>query len=246
MKPSVRHRLYYSVGVLLVVAAVAGLIISGAGTVGVWRLERAVVTGMETNFGLLDTTLQTTVDGLTVAEEALDQADAALSSLVATIETSGKSISDTEPLMETLAQVTTEDLPETISTTQIALESAQSSARVIDSTLTVLTSLPLLPVERYAPRVPLNEALEEVVTSLDTIPATLESMEGALTTTAGNLNTLEGQFAEIATSVAAINTSLSAARVVVTQYQQVVGSLQQQVASARVSLPRQVTALAGS
>jgi hypothetical protein len=232
------------VGILLLIAAVAGLMISLAGIVGVWRITAGIKTGMATTAAMLETTLQATADGLEIARLSLTQADESLETLAETVDTAGQSLGDTAPLIASLTQVTSTDLPETIRTTQGALVSAQASAETIDSTLRLITAIPLLPIQPYAPEVPLGQALQEVSDSLDAIPESLSSMETALADTADNLVTIERQLDDIALGVAGVSASLASAQDVVGQYTQVVASMQQQLSAARTILPRQLELVA--
>lgn len=238
-----RRSLFFFVGILLIAASVGGLAISITGIIGVWRVEKDMKAGLEDTLTLLDTNLQTTADGLRIAGRSLDQATGSLDTLGDAIQTTKKSVHDTIPLIDTVAQLTTRDLPTTISTTQQALTSAQSSARVVDSTLTILTSIPLLRVNRYQTQVPLGDALGDVSASLDPLPDSLSSMDESLANARGNLSTTEEQFDEIAVDIDDIGTSLTDAREVTTQYLQVVSGLQQQLASARNSLPGYIDAI---
>ncbi len=238
------RRFYAFIGVLLIGAAVAGLIISVAGTIGLWRVQRRITVGLDNAFALLDTTLQATTDGLDVAGQSLDQADQSLDTLVATIQTTGQTVSDTLPLIDAISQVTVHDLPVTISSTQTALASAQASAQVVDVTLAALTSIPFLPLAQYQPAVPLSDALGTVSDSLDHIPASLVSLEHSLATASTNLQTIEAQFDRIAADIDGLGLSLAAARSVINQYGQVVATLQAQLALARDNLPRQIDTIA--
>ncbi len=239
-----RRRVYRSIGLVVVLAAISGLLVSLAGIAGVWRVMRSMKTGLATTLDLAGTTLQTTSEAMAIAGGALDQADDSLSALVDTLQTAGQSLHDTIPLVDTLALVATEDVPETVLATQAALESAQVSAGVVDATLAVLTSIPLLPVERYEPGMSLSQALADVSASLDPISESLSSLQTPLADTRANLAAFEAQFAAVAGDVEQISLSLAEARGITEQYQQVITALQRQLDLARASLPRQLDRVA--
>jgi hypothetical protein len=239
-----RRRFYSIVGVLLIVAAIAGLAISVIGISGIWRIERSIVTNLKTTLDLLDTTLQTTADGITLAELSLDQASSSLNTLVDTIETTGKSVHDTIPLVESLTQVTTQDVPGTIAQTQVALQSAQASAQVIDTTLSIITSIPFLTIAPYSNQKPLADALKDVSSSLDPISASLSSLETTLNASVDNLSGMEKQLTQIAVDIRAINRSVTDAKTVTSQYLTQVATLQTQLDLARNRLPGALNAIA--
>jgi methyl-accepting chemotaxis protein len=239
-----KRSLLMIIGVLLILASLAGLVICIGGIYLAWQTRGTLVANVNQTLSLLETTLKATGDALVVANESLDTAGQSVDALSETIRTTGRSVTDTGPMIDALSQLTTEDLPQTIRTTQGALEAAQSSARVIDSTLRVVTAIPLLPVEPYNPQVPLSVSLGEVSQSLEPLPESLRSMQSSLTTARSNLDEIGGQFDTIATDVTEINASLTNAKDVIGQYQQVVGTLQAQLAQAKGGLPNLVNSLA--
>ena len=170
----------------------------------------------------MDSTLNTTADGLEVASNALDQADKSVDTLVNTIETTGKSVQDLVPVLDVLTTITTISLPDTILSTQKALDSAQTSAGIIDATLDFLSSIPFLGVKRSPTKAPLGDALGDVSASLDDVPTTLKSMDGSLTDARTNLGSIEGQFTAISDDIRKIGDSLATAKEVTIQYQDVV------------------------
>ena len=232
-----RTLIYRILGISLVLAALVGLAVAVIGITGVWKFEAKLLTSLQNTLDLLDTTLQTTADGRTLASDSLEKADTSLETLVSTIETTGKSVQDLVPLLDTLTSITTISLPETITSTQQALESAQTSAGIIDSTLQFIASIPFLGVKQSPTRAPLGDALGEVSDSLDDMPDTLRSMDGSLTSARSNLTTFEDHFTAISNNISQIGDSLDTARDVTAQYQEVVANLQTKVQQTREDLP---------
>lgn len=232
-----KRAIFSFLGILLVVASISGMAISIFGIVGLWRIEANIKTSVNETLALLDTALQTTSDGLAVASQSLDQADDSLAALVITIQAAGKSVEETLPLIDTLSSVTTRDLPQTISTSQQAIQSARVSANVIDSTMRTLAAVPFLGVAGYNNTVPLSDSLADLSNSLDPISDSLTSMEESLSASRDNLSDIGASSAEVAKNIAAIRASLGQARQVITQYESVVTTLQQQAAAARKNAP---------
>lgn len=228
---------YKIIGISLVLAALVGLVVAVIGITGIWKFEGKVLSSLQNTLKLLESTLETTADGLELANNSLDQADASLDKLVNTIETTGKSVQDLVPMLDTLTAITTIELPQTITSTQKALDSAQSSANIIDSTLQFIASIPFLGVKQAEPKAPLGDALGDVSKSLDQMPLTLRSMDGSLSEARTNLGSIEGQFTAIAEDINKIGDSLETAKEVTTRYQEVVATLQEKVTRARQDLP---------
>ncbi len=224
-------------GILLIAASLSGMAISVFGIVGLWRIEADIKTSMDDTLALLDTALQTTSDGLGIAAQSLEQADDSLGLLADTIRTTGKSVEETLPLIDALSTVTTQDLPQTIATSQQAIQSARVSANVIDGAMRTLSAIPLLGITGYNNTAPLSASLAELSRSLNPISTSLASIEEPLAASKGNLSAIGASSAEIAANVADIQTSLSQAREVTGQYQGLVETLLQQVVKARQNVP---------
>jgi methyl-accepting chemotaxis protein len=239
-----RRGFYFFIGILLIVAALAGLAISIVGIVGVWRVEQTMKAGVADTLDVLETTLNTTDDGLEIAGRSLDQAAASLSSLSTVFQTTGNSVRDSIPFLDTFGQITTQEIPETIQRTQTALQSAQSSAKVIDSTLQILTSIPFLPIERYDPEASLDDALGEASASLAPISDSLSLMSESVSNSADNLGAVAEQLDAMATNIGDIKSSLAEAKIVTTQYLEVISTLKEQLEAARNNLPGQLDVIA--
>ena len=224
-------------GFALVLASIAGLLFSLAGIIGIWGVQRNLTDSLIETVDLLDLTLVTTSQGLTVVNDSLTKASTDVFALGATLQTTGKAIRDTNPIVVEISELVSDELPDAIIKTQTALISAQASARLIESTLTIISNIPLLPIEAYNPPVPLDVALGEVVTSLEPLPESLSAMEATLNTSRGNLIMIEAEFNIMARHINDINTSLSDARTVITQYQGVISTLHQQITTLRSNLP---------
>jgi hypothetical protein len=224
-------------GYALILASIAGLLFSLAGILGIWGVQRRVRESLTETIDLLDQTLVTTTQGLAVVDDSLTKASTDVRALSATLQTTGRAIRDINPIVIEVSELVSDELPDAILKTQTALTSAQASARLIERTLTVISNLPLLPIEAYNPPIPLELALGEVVTSLEPIPESLTSMEATLNTSRGNLILIEAEFNIMARHIHDINTSLSEAGTVIDQYQEVVSSLQQQITSLQENLP---------
>ena len=231
------------IGYALLAAAVIGILFSIFGLITVWRMRGPILTSLTDTLNLLDSTLQATAEGLVIAEDSLDQITAAVNSLEDTILATGRTIEDTTELVDTLAGFFGDELPDTITATQTSLLSAQSSARVIDSTLRALTNIPILPVPLYNPPVPLQDSLQGVSDSLDPLQSTFESLEASLRSSRGNLILIEAEFDIIARQIRAINASLSDARSVISDYQEVVADLQARLDAAQQGLPGWISTL---
>lgn len=228
-------------GLLMVIIGAGSLLITLFALIQVWRLRQPVTQSLQSNLRVISETLTTTSEGLLLTSQSLDSVQASVTALGITVDTLGKSIEDSTPMMDSLVVLVGEDLPETISSTQTSLSSAQESAKIIDAVLRALT---IFNPSIYNPPVPLNIALGRVSQSLDGLPKSFSRMEDSLKRTKANLATVQTQIESMSAEIGSINDSLEASRKVITQYQGLVARAEKSVASLENRAPAGVTTLA--
>ena len=235
---------FSTLGVILAAAAIAGFIISAVGIIGLWSIEKKAVANLVDTMDLLDRTVQTTHDGLTIASQTLGQANGSLDALVDAVDATGQSVLDTIPFLDAIKMMTTKDLPGALATTKTAFQAAESSAKVIDTTLSLLTAIPLFSTPSYDNDVPLSDAFGGVSDSLDPISDSLKAMEDSLDDSKDNLGEVNTAFGEISTNLASIDTSLSDAQGVTDEYLVILEDLDQQLDQSREKLPGTIRGIA--
>ncbi len=231
-------------GLLLIIAAIGGLIISIAGIYYLWRLEPSMVSGMQNTVTLLADTLEATSQGLVVTKDALKNSVGMIGNMQTTLETTAKTIESTDPMINDIAELMDKQLPDTIRATQQSLNTAQESAAVIDSVLGTLSSIPLLGSGiGYSPDVPLATALGDVSKSLEGLPESFAGMEENLRNTQSNVQTFQADLTVVAESVGQIEASVAQYEQVVNAYQESLGQVQSQMAQLSTNAPTYVHTL---
>jgi methyl-accepting chemotaxis protein len=210
----------------LMLSAISGLLICILGIYTIWHFKVPITRALNANLDLLGTTLASTQEGLNLAEQSFNTASTSIETLQSTVDTLARTINDTSPLLDELTGLLSNDLPNTIQSTQTSLLAAQSSAKIIDDVLKVLTAIPFFPGEKYNPPVPLNVALGKVSDSLDTLPSSFVTMQTSLKKTSDNLTIIKADIAVIAANIGQVRDSLEASRQVISQYQSVIQELQ--------------------
>ena len=233
-----------AVGYLLVIAASVGLVFSLLGIAAVWRVKQPLTDDAMSMIELADRTLKATSDGLLLTKESLTEAMVNVISLKNTLEATSRAINATNPMLDSLSDLLTSSIPDSIYAIQNSLATAQSSARVIENFLKTVSSLPLLPIQPYNPPVPLHESLSDVSQSLDALPQSLMEMDKSLDSSRGNLILIEAEFRIMSRNVEQMNASLLDAQGVVDSYQNVVSDLQQRTANLSTNIPRWINNLA--
>jgi hypothetical protein len=210
------------IGYTFIIAAIFGLIFSAAGIVLVWNVRTPITNSLINTFDLISTTLEATSSGLTIMDETISNTRSNLTTLESTIENASKAIDDSVPMVETISDLLSGSLPNAIEATQTGISSLQDAAGTIESTLQLLTSIPLLPVERYAPEVLFSDALDDISASLAPIPQSLADMESTLNTTQVNLIMIAAQVRTISRQISDLNDSLVEIKSIIGQYQDVI------------------------
>jgi hypothetical protein len=160
-----------------------------------------------------------------------------VTSLQTTTHALALSIHDMNSTFDSLSTLASKDFPDSIKATQTSLTSAESSALIIDNTLSVLTSIPFSPVSAYKPKVPLHTALADVSNSLDSLPASLTTIHTSLDDGKGNLAVVEDELNKISDTTKDMNLALGNAQTTIGHYQAVTKQLKARVETMRLGAP---------
>jgi hypothetical protein len=147
-------------------------------------------------------------------------------------------------MVESISGLLSGSIPQAIGATQTALTSLQSAAATLESTLLLITAIPFLPIEDYAPDISFSTALDDVSESLDAIPESLAAMEDTLNTTQGNLTLLAEQVRIISRNISELKSSINEIQLVMEQYQDVISTVQEKIDSFRSNLSIIITVTA--
>ncbi len=231
------------VGLLLIIAALAGIVFSVLGLLQVWRLRPVVTQTVTDNLALFDQTLNTTQDGLTIVAQVVQTTTVDVASLQSTTLALAQAIHATSPTLDALTTLTGRDLPAAVSATQTSLASAQGSALLIDNVLSALTSIPFSPVSAYKPDVPLHTALAQVSTSLDGLTPSLATINTSLGDGKANLAVVETELNNVSATTKGISDTLGGALVVIDHYQATVTQLKQNVEATQLVAAGWITSI---
>jgi hypothetical protein len=181
-------------GILLMVSAMIGMVASLLGILAVWKYKPALEKTIFDQTSLLISTLGTTNEALSIANDSLATAASSMDSLQNVLSAFSKSIADSKPMIDELSTMLSVEIPNTIISTQESLENSQTSAKIIDDLLRIITAIPFFPGDPYNPDVPLNVALGKVSDSLDPLPQSLTTMQRSLIDLDDNLEIADVEF----------------------------------------------------
>jgi hypothetical protein len=225
-----------SIGFVLIVIAATSLLVSLYGLVQIWTLRQPVAAATVAGVDLFTETLDTTSDALKVTSESLQSASDTVTLIERTSLSVAQTMSTTHTTVGSFADLMGKDMPTSIDATRTALQSAQSSAVVVDNVLTTLSRIPLINIQ-YNPAVPLSVALGEVAKSLDNLPPTFTTLERNLNTTGDSLDQVVANLNELPRTTQPVQKNIADAQQVVTRYQSQVNRLQQLIQPIKSSLP---------
>ena len=234
MKNSLLTRI---IGYIFLITAIVGVSFCILAIVNIWQIKEPVYENLTSSLNLADDTLSATADALTLVDEALINASLNITTLEKTIKATSRAVGDTTPIIDSVSSLADEDLPNTILTVQTALDSAQSSAKLIESALSIITAIPFVPGDPYDPPVPLHEALGQASGSLEPLYDSMTEINDSLKTSRGNLILIQAELNIMARHINELNTTLYSAQSVLTQYQDVVSNLQERLVNFETKLP---------
>ncbi|MBI9042945.1 MAG: hypothetical protein JEZ06_00585 [Anaerolineaceae bacterium] len=220
-----KNTLSKTLGILLILTALAGWAGSIYGIFRIWQYEPIASNWVLEKSAALSDALNNSESVLEVLDDFLIKVE----SMITTIEVSAEDISSTMEttavLTDDLADLTGEDFPIMVSQIQSSLTSVESSAKLIDDTLKIMSILPFFKT-RYEPEVPLAESIADVNKQMDRVPQMLERMQGNLALASGNLGDIQTDIDELLLSITSIQDNLEKTRIVIGNYQGMIDNAQ--------------------
>jgi hypothetical protein len=224
------------IGMLLVADAGLGLVLAVLGLVGLWWAEPRIRRGADSFAALAARTVDTTSGLLVSVDAAVQTARENMGTIEATVEGVADTLESTARLTRSAGDIAGRDVPAIIAETQTALESVESSSRLVDDTLALFARIPLIGA-RYEPPVPLHSSIERVNRSLDPLPRSLAAVRRDLADTSTRLSTMRGEIEALSGSIGQIETSLAALASATADYRTIAAGLQADLARFRQSFP---------
>ena len=231
-------------GYLFVFTAALGLVMGLFMLISVWRYRPGLIETISGNIKKIDQSLTTTQDGLNIISQEIELIAVNMTSLLETTDALGGTIHASGPMLDSLNNLTSKDLPNMITSTQAALLSAQSSAQLMDNVLSALTSIPFINILPYKPQVPLYTSLGEVSNSLNALKPSLISINASLILSKNNITSLEKEMAKISETTKNMSKTFSGVQAIVDQYKGTTKTLQEQVRDIDTGAPTSINSLA--
>ena len=246
-----------SLGVLVMLAGLMGLVLSLSGLVTVWAMKPTVAFYAGTTIGTLNDSVVTSQNVMEITRQVLVATIDSVDTLSAMLSTTAATVEDTKPVLDEFGAIMSTTLPSTFEAAIDSLHTAQEAARVLESTIQLLDAFRLLlsatplvgdmvplPGEAYSPEKPMADSLGELAANLEGLPDTFVGMSANLGTTDSKLAALQENLVAMSESVGLISSSLSEYEKMITQSRSSMDNLTSILTSIQNNLPTILNAAA--
>lgn len=228
--------------VLMVCLTALGILLSIFILIQVWRNRQPVADKLQSTLEQSSNILQTTDEGLGIIDQVISNVYTSTIYLDEATQAFSQTVQSTNLFLDSAGTFIGDNLITTITNTQVALDSAQASAKVIDNILSTISHIPLIGIN-YNPNLPLNIALGEVSTSLDPLQGTLKNFQTNLVNTQDNMQGITHQISILDKNIIAIDKNLRQAQTTIDSYRSQVKSLKSWVDGAKNNLSTWIATL---
>jgi len=238
-------------GFVILLIGLLGLALSIAGAIHSRRLIDHAGRELEKSLALTSQSLGTVHETLRLAQTAASQANDGLDTVEHTVIDLSHTISQTRPLLDEVAQVVSQDVPDSLETLETTVPDIAQAAAIVDDTLRTLSDLRFeqtifgfsinfdLGIE-YAPQVSLEASMNQLGDSLEGIAPRLRGMEVHIETTDGNLETISQDMMAISKDLEVINSSVAQVVPLLDDYVQLVTEANDVIEQTRANLSQQL------
>jgi hypothetical protein len=234
-----RSRFSRLTGVIYVVGALFGLVISIGSLFLLWTTRADVTRDVNATVNLMSRTLDATRDTIQVVGSSLGQASTDLELIRGIIQDVALTLDDSTGLITSTAGLVGGDMTSFVRETQISLASVEASARLVDDTLRIVSIVPFIG-PRYQPEVPLQESVASVSRSLDPLPASFGRISRELDVSAANLSVIQYEIELLVNQLDGIHTSITSAQLVVEEYRLILVELRSSLDGVENRLPAMI------
>lgn len=231
-----------AIGLILLLLAFMGIGMCIAGSFFVIRAKLLIIDRSVSALSLVLKTIDVTEEGLISASQATDSAIESMNNLEDSLKTTNSTLNNSLHFFDTAIILSGKTLPDTITATREALDSAATSARLIDDTLSLIAAIPLIG-KQYNLEKPMSQALTEVSISLSNLPDTFKGVEDDFVEIKQNMSEMQTQLTKAQTQMEKIHDSLDTAKKVISQYHEMLLELKPYFRDMKELLPKWLNGL---
>lgn len=241
------------IGLILVLIGIGGVGLSIAGTIVGRDIVDEIGDNVLGNLELTSEGLTAVQDTLILAKVALIDVNNGLETVERTAVSVSIAISDTQPLVDQVTLIASDDLPDSIEAIEAAVPGLVQVAGAIDRTLTTLNNfridetVPLVGFSiqfdlgiDYDPDIPFDESVALLGESLDGLPDRLRSLDQSLQTSSENLGTISEDVLQLSQDLNTINARLAEVDPLLDEYIRIVQDTNDRARFTRLSMQAQL------
>jgi hypothetical protein len=228
-----------AIGLVLILIGLAGLVICYLGARAGRDFADSIALSADEVLGRADSSLNTVEESLTQSRQSISAMVDTIATVRETTANLASTVDDTQPMLDELALLVGQDIPNTIGHVQDTIPSVAQTAKVVDETLRLLSRLqveetiPLINYDisfglgvEYDPEIPFDQAVEEVGSDLAPLAETSASLEGELRTTMANMGLLSRDLTQLTVDLGRLNQEVSQFRPLLDEYSTQVSDMQ--------------------
>jgi uncharacterized phage infection (PIP) family protein YhgE len=239
------------IGLVLVLIGVGGVGLSIAGIIVGHRIVDEIGDNVLGNLELTSEGLTAVQDTLVLAKDALADVNSGLDTVERMAVNVSMAISDTQPLVEQVSFIASDDLPNSIEAIEETIPSLVQVAGAIDSTLVTLNNFRIdenilglriqydLGID-YQPDMPFDESVALIGESLDGLPDRLRALDQSLQTSNDNLGMISEDVLQLSRDLNTINARLAEVDPLLNEYIRIVQDTNDRTRFTRLSLQSQL------
>lgn len=222
-------------GLLIAIIALVSLLVDIAGIVQVWVLREPVQRDATNTLDLLNSTLDTTAQGLTIAKTSLKSVTTTIGALEATVRSTSVTIESASASVNSVSTVIGKNLSQTVNSALGTLDAVENTTKTIDEVLSGLAGLPFLNIQ-YNPAQPLSASVSDLSDQLKAVPQSLSDLEKNLSASGSSLDKVGGDATALAASLGQVQSDMDKLVGVLEQYETQVKAFQGTIQNLRTNI----------
>ena len=252
-------------GFLMVLIGLSGVWVGWISAETARTAVGSIGASLDANLELLTQSLDTVVDSLVLAKQTVTDVNSGLNTVESTATELSQAIDDTQPLLEQVSDIATNDVPNSIEAVQASIPNMAEVAGAIDSTLTTLnrfnldrtidipnpfSTQPLYSFDLnfdlgidYDPTVPFDETVLELGASTEGLPEQLRGLAEHIDTSSQNLTTISENITTIGEDLGIVNERIAELDPLLDEYIRIVTELNDQTRLIKAGMSTQLESI---
>lgn len=222
-------------GLVLIVVAVLSLLLDAAAVIQVWVLREPITRDAINTLDLLNSTLDTTSQGLGIAKTSLKSVTDTIGALQSTVASAAATIENASSSVSTLSSIVGQNLSSTVNSALGALDAVKNTTQQIDSVLSSIASLPFVNID-YDPEKPLSAGVGDLADRLKEVPQSLGALEKNLATSGTSLDQVGNDATNLAKNLGQVQSDMDKLVGVIEQYESQVKAFQGTIQNLRANI----------